>query len=247
MVIGRDRFHFATVGSTNDEIIQRALLGAAEGLVVTADEQTAGRGRLGRSWVSPAGKGVHCSVLLRPARALAIAPRVTMMAALAAAEAVESTSGLTAHVKWPNDLLLGDRKLGGVLTEVIQETGQPPALCVGIGLNVRHGWDDFPPEVRATATSMALAGACEVTVAEVTEALLQALNRRYQQLQSGEDDTLEEFRRRDVTLRKNVRVTIGEEVIEGVAELIDENCMLGVRLWDRSRRLFVAGEVTVRF
>lgn len=247
MIIGNQRLHFKQVGSTNDEVIQRAKDGAEEGLVITSDEQTAGRGRLGRSWISPAGKGVHCSILLRPARALTIAPHVTMMAALAAAEALAETAGIAARVKWPNDIIAGERKIGGVLTEVIRAAGAAPALVVGIGLNINHARDDFPEEVRDTATSALVETGSTRAVEDVTAALLRAMDRRYRSLRAdGAAGIIEEFRRKDLTLRKHVRVIIGDEVVEGEAERIDENGALGVRICDRSLRLFVAGEVSVR-
>ncbi len=246
MIIGRDRIHFVTIGSTNDEVLARAKQGAVEGLVVTAEEQTAGRGRRGRAWVSPAGMGLHCSVLLRPPQALKLAPHVTMLAALAGVETAR-TVGITARVKWPNDMVVDGRKLGGVLTEVARSPGQPSALVVGIGINVNHLEADLPPELRVPATSLRMESGREQAVSVVIGALLCALDRRYRHLlEDGPAEVLEEFRRLEVTLRKHVQVFVGEEVVEGEAECIDETGALGVRTWDRSLRLFVAGEVTVR-
>jgi len=146
------------VESTNDEVRRRALAGAAEGLVVLAATQTAGRGRLGRRWHSVPGAGLYLSVLLIPAEPAGQVTRWSLAAALAAAVACREVSGADVRIKWPNDLLCGSRKLGGVLAE-LRSSGRRTELVLGLGLNVSHRAGDFPPELTSRATSLRLLGA----------------------------------------------------------------------------------------
>lgn len=143
-----------TVDSTNDELRRRALQGAETGTVVLAERQTAGRGRMGRSWHSPSGLGLYVSVLLRPGRPTCEIPRWTLGAALAACEACgEVAPGVS--IEWPNDLVVEDRKLGGVLADLRSAGDRPADLVLGLGLNVNHGETDFPDGLRATSLRLA--------------------------------------------------------------------------------------------
>ncbi len=147
---------------------------AAPGAAFVADAQTAGRGRHGRSWSSPAGKGLYLTVVLPESLA---APSVTLAAALAVAEAVEAVSGVSPRLKWPNDLLLGERKLGGVLGEVVPG-GNGAAVLLGIGINVGQDERDFGPDLAAHATSLRLAGGSCREPSAVLPAVLERLEDR---------------------------------------------------------------------
>ena len=155
-VVGREILVFAETDSTNDLAARAGEDGVPEGLVIFAESQRAGRGRLGRKWVSPSGRNLLCSVLLRPAMVpVGRWPELTFCAALAVAETAERFTGLAARIKWPNDVLLAGRKVAGILLEC--HHGQAPGfVVVGIGLNVLQEAGDFPPELRERAGSLAM-------------------------------------------------------------------------------------------
>jgi BirA family biotin operon repressor/biotin-[acetyl-CoA-carboxylase] ligase len=161
-----------SVESTNSELRALAAQGAPEGTVVVADEQRAGRGRLGRSWHSPRGLGLYLSILLRPERPAREVTRWTLGAAIAACRTCMEGTGCLVQIKWPNDLLHAGRKLGGVLAELRSVGDKPQDLVLGIGLNVRHGAEQFPPELRDCATSLFLASGRATLDRETLAALL---------------------------------------------------------------------------
>jgi len=146
-----------SVDSTNDELRRRASRGAETGTIVLAERQTAGRGRMGRSWHSPGGLGLYVSVLLRPGRPTSEIPRWTLGAALAACEACRQVVS-EVSIEWPNDLMVEDRKLGGVLADLRSAGDRPADLVLGLGLNVNHGAADFPGDLRATSLRLAGSG-----------------------------------------------------------------------------------------
>jgi BirA family biotin operon repressor/biotin-[acetyl-CoA-carboxylase] ligase len=163
-------------GSTNEDLRRLAAEGAPEGTVVLARAQDAGRGRLGRAWHSPEGLGVYLSLLLRPRRPAAEAPRWALAAAAAGAEACEDVGLAGVEVKWPNDLLHAGRKLAGFLAEMRTLPGGTTELVLGAGFNVAQRAEDFPPELRPTATSIALARGGEPPAVEaIAEAFLARL------------------------------------------------------------------------
>lgn len=151
---GRDILYFERIDSTNNEIKRQAENGASEGLLVIAEEQTAGRGRHGRSWVSPSGTGIWMSFLLRPHMEPAKAPMITLIAALACAKAIRRATNLDAFIKWPNDIVIDGRKVTGILTEMSAEMTSIHYVTMGIGMNVNM--KTFPAEIAQTATSLAL-------------------------------------------------------------------------------------------
>jgi len=180
--------------STNDVASGLAAAGDAEGAVVIADTQTAGRGRRGHAWLSPAGSGLYVSVVVAPARAAADTERATMLITLAAgvalAEAIESAAGLSVDLKWPNDLYCARRKLGGILAE-----GVADAVVLGYGINVTAA--AFAPEIESRATSIEAEAGRPIDRARVFAHSLTALGRRYDDLLSGRFDAiLDEWRRR---------------------------------------------------
>src|SRR5205823_5282828 len=148
-----------STGSTNSELVRLAAAGAPEWTVVAAAEQTSGRGRLGRSWVAPPDTSLAMSVLVRPTIDAADVPVFALAAGTAMAEACRRVATLDVRCKWPNDLVVGDRKLGGILCEAAVQGGRTLHVAVGIGVNVRQRPSDFPRELRRTATSLAIEGA----------------------------------------------------------------------------------------
>jgi BirA family biotin operon repressor/biotin-[acetyl-CoA-carboxylase] ligase len=202
---------FDSLDSTNRYLLDEARRGAPEGLVAVADYQTAGRGRRDRGWVAPPGASLLVSVLLRPSRAPERTPLVAMACGVAMAEAVARVGGFTPGLKWPNDLVVNDRKLAGILAEADGE-----AVVVGAGVNVE--WRDFPPELAETATACNLEAGHAVDRRELLVAFLRELDRRYASL----EDTPTEYRRRLVTLGRRVRVERPGEDLVGLAVGVGE-------------------------
>jgi len=174
--------HYFRIPSTNTEAMQAAAAGAPEGSVFLAEEQTAGRGRGGHSWTSPASTGIYCSVVLRPSLSPADAIVLSMTAGLAAASAVQQCTGIAPDLRWPNDLLIGEKKFCGILTEMNAEITRVRYAVVGIGINVNQ--ESFPLDLDAIATSLRIVTGHAHSRVQLTAALLQSLDREYVALTS---------------------------------------------------------------
>jgi BirA family biotin operon repressor/biotin-[acetyl-CoA-carboxylase] ligase len=197
---------FDSLDSTNRYLLDEARRGAPEGLVAVADFQTAGRGRRGREWVAPPGASLLVSVLLRPALAPEQTPLVTMACGVAMVDAVARVAGFAPGLKWPNDLVVGDRKLVGILAE-----RDGDAVVVGAGVNVE--WQAFPAELADTATACNLEAGHSVDRRELLDAFLAELDRRY----AGLDAVVGEYRARLATLGRHVRVERPDGALVGRA------------------------------
>lgn len=230
-------FWYASVSSTNDVAASLADRGAAEGAVVAANAQSAGRGRQGRSWASPPGAGLYVSTVLRPPRD---AVRVlTIAAGVAVAEGIEAATGLDAALKWPNDVYVGERKLAGVLAEAADAMQY---VVLGIGINVMPA--AYPPDVAARATSLEEELGRSLDRGLLLAECLAALARRYDELRGGRTGgVLDAWRRRAApTLGRRVRWEAAGSTIEGVAEDIDDTGALVVRTGGGTM-MVAAGEV----
>ena len=218
---------------------QEAEEGASEGTVVIAEEQSVGRGRFGRRWVSPAGQNLYLTLLLRPD--ISRLRTLAMVAPLAVCKAVEATTTLRPAIKWPNDVLVGARKLAGVLIESELAGEEPRYALVGIGLNVNFRTDGT--EVAAIATSLAQELGADVS----REAVLAALLDEFEGLYLGPPAVVHaEWRTRLETLGREVTVTFRGETHAGVAEDVDGEGNLVLRMPDGALRTFEAGEVSLR-
>jgi BirA family biotin operon repressor/biotin-[acetyl-CoA-carboxylase] ligase len=237
-----------TVDSTNDYLKTRAQSGAPDGLVAVANSQTRGKGRLGRSFSSPADKGVYLSMLLRPAGSPAEIANITALVAVAMVEAVEAASGVRPGIKWVNDLVLGGKKLCGILTEmsVEGETGRIQHAVVGIGVNVREAEEDFPPEIRPVATSLLMETGKEVSRARLAAEMILRLDKLRRDWPGGRNGYLAPYRAACVTIGREIRFTQNGIERTGVAEDVDEDFGLVTRLPDGSRVTLKSGEVSVR-
>lgn len=228
--IGRDIQVFRETTSTSDVVEKLAADGVAEGAVVFAEAQTRGRGRLGRRWVSPAGKGLWFSMLLRPACRPQETTRLTLAAAVALARAVRAQTGLAPEVKWPNDLLLRGRKFAGILTEMSGEQDRVRHVVLGIGVDVNLVASDFPPELRRQATSLRVELGRPVLRAELAVAALRELEAAYQRLQRGDFEALaDEWEALCTTLGQELEVVVGERRLKGRAEALDADGSLLLR------------------
>lgn len=212
--------------STNDVARDQARKGTRAGFVVAASRQTRGRGRLGRDWESPPGRGLYVSILLRPEFPASEAGRLTVLSSVAAADAVESVAGFRPQIKWPNDLVAQGRKLGGLLIETEREGTGLAFAVVGIGLNVRHSADDFSPAVRDLATSLQLVTGRLFRRADVLVALLQALERR---LGAPFQETRQAWEASSLTLGQRVTLTTVRGRKYGQALGLDESGALLLR------------------
>ena len=235
------RVHYRrSVGSTMDLAREFAKRGEPEGAAIIAEEQTKGRGRFSRAWVSPPFENLYLTVVLRPDRASL--PSVNMAAALAVRQTAAETAGAEPAVKWPNDVRVGGRKLAGILIESEFDGGEPAFALVGIGLNVnldvsRH------PEIADTAASLRSLAGREFEREAVLESLLRNLGEWHSRAKAGEA-LLPHWAASLETLGKRVRLRWKERVVEGVAESVDERGGLIILRDDGVRQTVSAGEVT---
>jgi BirA family biotin operon repressor/biotin-[acetyl-CoA-carboxylase] ligase len=244
--LGRNLVYLPETASTNADARRLAAAGAPDGTVVVAEYQSAGRGRLERRWVAPPGSSLLASVLLRPDLAPYRAQRLTMLAGLAAADAIEAETGLHAGLKWPNDLLIGERKVGGILTEVDVSGERLSYAVLGIGLNVNLDPAALPGELLERATSLSAELGREVDRLSLLLALLALLEKRYIALGAGAADLHREWAGRLVTVGREVVVSAGDGEWWGVAEGVDDDGALLVRPPGGEARRVVAGDVRPR-
>lgn len=237
-----------SAGSTNADLVAQARSGADEGAVLVAEEQTSGRGRLGRTWSAPARSALTFSVLLRPStEPLAVHTArwgmVPLLVGVALAEALSSAAELDVALKWPNDLLVGDRKLGGILAEW-SESPIGPAVVVGMGINVTLRDTELPIP---TATSLALEGAACVDRDTLLRAALRSLERWYTfwRLDRGAStELLDAYRARCSTLGRQVSVSLPSgRTLDGTATRVDDDGQLVVTAPDGTETALSAGDV----
>ena len=230
------------LASTNDRARELADAGAVHGEVVVAESQTAGRGRRGRSWSSPARQNLYLSVILRPSLPPQRAPELTLLSSVAACEACRK-AGVEAGIKWPNDVLVGGRKVAGILTELSAEPDAVHWVVLGIGVNLNSGPEDFPAELREVVTSLSIERGQPVPRALFAAALLSELEQWLDlHADEGFGPIRAAWRERSVTLGREVRADGENGEIAGVAEDIDETGALLVRVRGGLVRV-VAGDV----
>ena len=235
------------VDSTNNLLKRMALEGAAEGTVAVADQQTAGRGRLGRSFQSPPDTGIYLSFLLRPQTSPEQAVNLTACAAVAMCDAVEAACGLRPQIKWTNDILLARRKICGILTEmsVEGETGALQYIVLGIGVNVNQALDDFPEELRDLAGSVAMAAGHPIDRGRLAAEIINAVDAMYAGWKAGIRNAAQ-YRADCATLGCQVRLIRGGLERTAFAEDVDDQFGLVVRYEDGTRETVISGEVSVR-
>ena len=244
---------FAEIDSTNRYVLDEARAGAAEGLVAVADHQSAGRGRLGRSWVAPPGSALMVSVLFRPSLGVGRVHLLTTAVAVSAVEACAEVAGFSPGLKWPNDLVVPaappvpghavDRKLGGVLAEADVRGDRAEAVVVGLGLNL--DWPAPPPELAAVAVALAQVVGRPVDREALLGALLRRLEGNYGRLGApeGPEALARRYRSACVTLGRRVRVELGTEVLTGRATDVTVEGHLVVDADGGGRRTLTVGDV----
>ena len=234
--------HFEVIDSTNDLAKELGGKGAPEGTLVVAEAQRAGRGRLGRQWESPPAVGLYVSLVLRPRLPPTDLPQITLTTAVAGVKALQRAAGLTPGIKWPNDLLLDGKKVGGVLTEMETESDRIRYLVVGWGLNVNNA--GLPPELTAIATSLFLAAGRTFSRVAILQAWLEEFEGLYERFLAREfPGILREWKEHAVTLGREVQVRQGTVLISGRALDVDEDGAL--LLEQRSGEIIrvVSGEI----
>jgi BirA family biotin operon repressor/biotin-[acetyl-CoA-carboxylase] ligase len=241
--IGHNIIHYFRMDSTNTAAMNLAQQGAEHGTVVVAEEQTAGRGRLGRSWYSEKSSGIYVSVILRPPFSPNAAPILTLMAGVATQHALSTTTGLSVDIRWPNDLLVNGKKVGGILTEMNAELGRLHAVVLGIGINVNHS--EMPAELRPLATSLRIESQRTWSRVQIFIALLKELERYYHLLlRKGNAAIAERWAAASTyTNGKRIRVVTAEAESLATTVGLDPSGALRVRYDDGREEALVAGEV----
>jgi BirA family biotin operon repressor/biotin-[acetyl-CoA-carboxylase] ligase len=235
---------FDSLPSTNLEAARQAAAGAAEGVCIVAGEQTAGRGRLQREWVSPKGAGLYFSIIVRPRFEQSSWPLLTMMAAVAVRDALLEAFALETDIKWPNDILVNEKKLCGILAETV-ETPLGRAVIVGIGINLTKG--SFPPELDRIATDVETAGKQKPELEVVLEALVRALVSYYQILQQpdGPEAIARAWSKRSsYSEGKRISVSFGVESLVGTTRGLERDGALRVETSEGEINIVRAGDVT---
>lgn len=236
--------YFPVLESTNLQAHACGEAGAAEGLVVIADRQEAGKGRMGRRWESPAGVNLYASVLLRPDLPPWEAPQLTYLSAVAVCRAIDEVTGLAAKVKWPNDILVNERKVAGLLNEMSSETDRVNFIVLGIGVNLNMAPDQFPDDLRYPATSLAIASEQAISRLDFTRSLLRHLDALYAEWQAeGLQPVLAAWRERSALTGREVKVDCQNRTIHGRVQGLGDDGALLVETADGTVERILAGDV----
>ena len=241
-------YWYDAIDSTNTRAKELAKAGAPHGTVVIAGHQSAGRGRMGRSFNSDAGMGVYLSVLLRPGCKPEQLMHLTCAAAVAACQAVEKAAGIRPAIKWINDLILNSKKLGGILTELSIDPGSGTVAyaIVGIGINCRQAKEDFPLPLQDIATSLKMATGKDISPALLSAALIDALVQMDRQLLTRQSHTMRTYKENCITLGKEVMLNRADTVQYAKAVDLDETGSLLVQFPDKTTQWVQSGEASIR-
>ena len=239
-------YYFPIVDSTNTRAKEMAAAGAPHGTVLIANSQTGGRGRMGRSFHSPAGCGIYMSMLLRPKCPAKDLMHLTCAVAVAAADGIQAATGLRPGIKWTNDLVCGQKKLGGILTELsLDGNGNVDYAVIGIGINCNQSAEDFPEDIRKIATSLTLCTGKTIDRASVIAHILEALQKMSENLQDSAA-TIIRYRADCITIGQEISLVRGDEIRHGKALNVDEAGALVVEFPDGQIQAVQSGEVSVR-
>lgn len=246
-VLGRKVLCFDSIDSTNNHAKKVALEGCEDGTVVIAEVQTAGRGRMGRTWASAGKKGIWMSVVLRPTLPPEEIQVITLAAAVAVVRTIRRVTGISAGIKWPNDIILDGRKVCGILTEMSADMEQVSFIVLGMGMNVNHTEEDFPEELRHLATSLAACSGGTYDRCELVRVLLEELEPLYKSVNRGAaEEIIQAWREYSVTLGRQIKASVRNMEYTGTAADITKDGRLVVDCTDGQRREFISGEVMIR-
>jgi BirA family biotin operon repressor/biotin-[acetyl-CoA-carboxylase] ligase len=245
-IIGRDIRVFQETTSTNDIVEKLARDHVKEGVVVFAESQTKGRGRLGRKWISPPGKGLWFSMLLRPDLRPTEVTQLTVASATALRRAIEMETGVKAAIKWPNDILINGKKVAGILTELRAELDRVQHIILGIGVDVNLNAAEFPADLRKIATSLKIESGKPVSRAELAVEILRELDRDYARVCTGEFEIIaNEWETHCGTIGRSVAIQVGDRRLHGRAESLDDDGALLLRTEHGQLERVIGGDVTV--
>jgi BirA family biotin operon repressor/biotin-[acetyl-CoA-carboxylase] ligase len=241
---GRPLYILTQTTSTNDEVKALALRGAPAGTVVLAEQQTHGRGRQGRTFASPAGVGIYLSLLLRPTVDMAHLPQLTLLVAVAVAEAITTVCSVSVHLKWPNDVEIAGKKVAGILTEAILPPGELPVVIIGIGINVNTTLEQLPPALHDRVTSLALATGTPVSRHQLIVCLLAHLEDLYHTFQdTGMTAILERWQHYGRISGRVVQFSHAAETTTGQVLGLDADGALVVQTVEGRQERILSGEV----
>jgi BirA family biotin operon repressor/biotin-[acetyl-CoA-carboxylase] ligase len=245
--MGRHIRYFDEIDSTQTAIQQLAEQGAEEGTLVIAERQTAGRGRMGRKWHSPKGKGIWMSLLLRPRVSLQFTPQLTLLCAVALCRAIRQTTNVNAGIKWPNDLLINGKKISGILLESNAEDERLRYVAAGIGISANLEADDYPDELRGIATSLLIESGKMTDRVHLIAVFLQQFEELYELYhEQGFSPIRLLWESLAVSLNRTVRVQTGNGWVEGVAESLDDFGALTLLLPTGERKKVFSGDIVLR-
>lgn len=245
-VIGRDIRVFEETTSTNDVVEKLARDEVKEGVVVFAESQTRGRGRMGRKWISPPRKGLWFSILLRPPMRPTAVTQLTIAAATALFRAIRAQTGITPEIKWPNDILIGGKKTAGILTELSAEPDKVKHVILGVGIDVNIAANEFPADLRKIATSLHIETGRRQNRADLAIKILRELDHDYHRVCSGQFEALaDEWEEHCSTLGRNVAIHIGDRILRGTAESLDTDGALLLRTQHGHLERIIGGDVTI--
>ncbi len=245
--VGRGIYYYQSIDSTNRVAKDLAVQGVADGALVVAEEQTRGKGRMDRTWISPGGENILCSLILYPALQTAAIFRLTMLASVAVVHAIQNVCGIEARIKWPNDVYIGNKKVCGVLTEFLADHDVVRYVVIGIGLNVNLSPAGIP-EIKDIATSLGDAAGRTVSRTELLQELLRQVDVRYGRLSAGSGDELRrEWEEHSLILDKEVTIVSGEESRSGIARGITADGHLVLEEPGGKRCEIVCGDLSLRW
>ncbi|HZJ56988.1 MAG TPA: biotin--[acetyl-CoA-carboxylase] ligase [Clostridia bacterium] len=246
--MGRNIEVHDTINSTNNRARELALAGAPEGTLIIAETQTVGRGRLGRNWISPKGRGVWMSLILRPDIPPEKAPGITTVIAVAIRRALNQLTGLDFGIKWPNDIIMDGKKVCGILTEMHGDMDRIYYVAVGIGINVNLGKSDLPAELIQTATSLNVGMGENMDRRSIIARAMKEIEDTYSRyIEDGDFDAiLKECKMHSLTLNRSVTVIGRDGEFEGYAIDFDADGSLLVKMQDGRVRKVISGDVSVR-
>ncbi|NLI90026.1 MAG: biotin--[acetyl-CoA-carboxylase] ligase [Epulopiscium sp.] len=245
-VFGKEIYRYEEVTSTNEVARNMAKEGASEGLVVIADSQNKGRGRLGRSWQSPKGQGVWMSVITRPQIQVQDIPAITLITGLAVCKAIRQTTSLPAYIKWPNDIVVDGKKVCGILTQMSGDASKINYVIIGIGINVNI--ESFPEELEEVATSLKIEGGQNYDREEISISTLEFLELYYKEyIKVGSlENVLDKYKDLCITLKNQVLVLDDKKPYKATPLDIDKRGGLIVVREDGGKETIKFGEVSVR-
>lgn len=244
---GRRVHYFQTLESTNVLALEMGRAGEKSGTVLVAETQSKGRGRLGKGWESPAGAGLYCTVILRPAISLAQLARITLAAGLATALAIDEVSAVASRIKWPNDVLIGGQKAAGILVECQMTAGEEPLVALGVGINLQTSFAQLSEGLRSRATSILLASGRAIGRGVMLAALLRQIETVVGRLEQNDfAGILDEWRAKDATAHKKLTwLAIDGRTVHGVSLGPDHEGLLVIRDHSGKHHHVLSGDLTL--